>query len=687
MSADINPGVQARTSTRERYVLTTVSAGDTEIEGVDLEISELESKEAFLVERLADIAQMRKTKTEELRDVQLQLEEARLVKVCKPEVLEPPGPKALAWVGSMPFDLVCGAVVALNLVVIVLVVKGDLKDDNGPMDNIFLVWYLSELLLKFAYFRHQLFFGSVSEVWINWLDLSIVVGGISFEWVLPVVTQSDGKSRHAQFLGILRMFRVLRVAKLLRVIFTKDLSWMEGQNFQVFMTIVIAANSIMMAAELDHPHWSIWPLLENILLIVYVFELMAKLKFQGKSFFHSSGEAAWNYLDLTIIAGAVFDLWTFPLISFLSPAAAKTKASSDHAFSISKLLRLMRLLRILRLVKLLKKLPPLYRVLAGILEALRAMQWVLVLTAFVLYAFAIFWTTVVGKGGFVDDPTGETQEHFNTVDSSMFYLFLIMNGEFAPAEAIFKYPWGQAVFYIWMVMSNWAILAILTSVVSDNMITSSRRFLDEDEQAKTAERRSLQDQRLCEIFSISLDDGEISSDEWSAVMNDHQKAEVLRTVTHTRHMAKLQEVFMLLSRHSTPNDHRQTQHAFKTRTSNHRTEEHSLEHPESHGIHGGVDDFRVMDHERFLAFVQAKNCPANKQDLLKLLAKVDTLDKKINKVLEANDVPSRTTTRILMDHGRDKPHETEGHHHDREIGRSVTGDLAAGRHHDQEIGR
>lgn len=616
----------------------------------DKRIGELEEHAVFLEERLDHIDELWKVKRQELQRIQYKLAAARRWKTDhKPFCAPPPGPKVLAFLSNQYFEMACMLVVTGNLALIVLEIIGNLQHE-GPVDSIFLMWYVCELLLKMMYFRRGMFLGKFGEVWINWLDVTIVFGGVGFEWVCPAIMALFGhhgpEAAEGELLGAQRLFRMLRVIKLLRRILQRDLAWTEKEWFQVAMTMLIAANSIIMALELNYEHWGFWPLIENVLLLVYVLELMAKMKFQGLSFFTGPNDLTWNYIDLVIIVGAIFDLWTFPMLQYLGPLFGREEGEASStggaAGSFARLLRLMRLLRILRLVKLLKKIPPLYRVLAGIMDSMKAMQWVLVLTAMVLYAMAIFWTTVVGQGTVVEDSTGQTEKNFSLVSASLFSLFLMMNGEFDRATALFKYPWGQFFVFIWMVISNWAILAVLTAVVSDNMMTSSRKFLVQDAARKDAEEDRYQDRRLRDIFGIDVDeeDADISSLEWRVVMDDHQLADELCQVANIE-KAPLEDLFKQLSHPSSPMTRKSTKHDVdfarkSSKSIRHLTTERMAQSlsPEE-GIRG---DFRVMDHSTFLAFIQAREAPADQQAFVKLRSKVEIVEKKISSMCFDVDV-------------------------------------------------
>merc|ERR1712032_1734149 len=190
---------------------------------------------------------------------------------------------------------------------------------------------------------------------------------------------------------------------------------------------------------------------------------------------------------------------------------------------VFKVLTLMRLFRVLRLVKLLKMVKPLYRLLLGVLESVRAMQWVIVLTFLTLYACAVVFTNLVGKGLVTD---GEISQkallYFGSVPRSLFSLFKLMNGDLDVVEPIANYVEGQLLFAAFMVVTNWAVLAILTSVVSDNMISTSQKANDEDERKHRDELHATRVRRLKMLFGEIDQDGDacISSSEWHTILND-----------------------------------------------------------------------------------------------------------------------------------------------------------------------
>jgi len=105
----------------------------------------------------------------------------------------------------------------------------------------------------------------------------------------------------------------MRFLKIIKAFLKSDLAWTEGAAFEFGMAGVIAFNSIIMSLELDIP-WAGWVYVENILQIVYTFELALRLKKQCCDFFLDFDNMVWNYLDFIMVGGGALDLWLVPLV-------------------------------------------------------------------------------------------------------------------------------------------------------------------------------------------------------------------------------------------------------------------------------------------------------------------------------------------------------------------------------------
>merc|ERR1712137_546732 len=99
-------------------------------------------------------------------------------------------------------------------------------------------------------------------------------------------------------------------------------------------------------------------------------------------------------------------------------------------------------------------------------------MWVLLLTIVILYAFALlaikFLRDGILYGGVAP---AEVSSVFDSVPETIYVLFGVMNGNLDPLEPVFEtLPIFKFIAMLFVVLSSWAILSILTAVVSENMI-------------------------------------------------------------------------------------------------------------------------------------------------------------------------------------------------------------------------
>lgn len=534
--------------------------------------------------------------------------------VVEPDMPEPPGPPSLAWVEGTSFPIVCNCIVALNLASMIFSVQLERLGIADLVDNVFLVWYIFELGSRTAYHQKNLYLGKIHIVSWNWLDLMIVFGGILDQWLMAIVFVLSGSGPQGATTALgaikfLRFLRVLRILKFVRALLERDAHWTESPPFEIFMSGVIASNAVVMSLELD-VQWSGWVIVENAFMLIYTFELTMKLKLQGSSFFVNVENLIWNYLDILLVVGGALDLWLFPVISMVQGVLGEAPddgMSTGMVSRIMSLLRLMRIMRVLRLVRLLKTIKPLYRLLLGVIESLKAMQWVMILTLLMLYAGAIFWTSLVGKGliyGGKPPPAGV--KHFGTVATSLFSLFRIMNGDTSVVGSVTQTVFGQLLFAVFMVLSNWAILAILTSVVSDNMISASQAAMEEDKKKDREDEYCKCVGRLNALFrEIDKDQsGCINAAEWNELCGDTGLFQELSAATS--HSAKdLHDLFRCLAASKVNIDQ------------------------SSGGAHS--TDMNTMYFEDFIEHLRITADPADKRCVLQVMAKLQLLEVKLEK--------------------------------------------------------
>lgn len=514
-------------------------AATERVDEVEKHIEELEASKYELEMQLEDLDRLWRARKQQLLDQISDNMRKRLEASLQLEMLhhhgarELPGPAALWWVNTLTFNWLCTLVICLNILVMWIEASNDADRHPGlaivfsHANDAFLAWYVSELTMKVLVYQHLFLCGDLLPVAWNMLDLLLVLFGVLEQWIVPAVDgvygvnldRTDDIPTTFPVLRLLRKLRLIRLLRLLRVIrhfCTLDLSWAEGVRFQTFVMICVGINSILLGVELDVP-WSGWQALEHCLLAVYVVELSARLQHWGTSFFFSTADRKWNVMDFIIVVGGVLESWVVPLF-FYSMQLLPGRQVIGHESAGSGLmdmLRICRLVRIMRLVRLIHSIPPLYILAMGILKAMQGMQWVIILTVAVLYACSILATSLVGHGiiycGSAQPP--EAEEIFGNVLESIFNLFKIMNNDQSVVEPLLNSGFVKAFFVCFMIIANWSMLAILTSVVSDNMISATMSDKRRTEEMRARMKVSFREPKLRALFRRADHDNSGTVDE------------------------------------------------------------------------------------------------------------------------------------------------------------------------------
>eukprot|EP00438_Fugacium_kawagutii_P034701 Skav231172 [mRNA] locus=scaffold3252:323366:332022:- [translate_table: standard] len=148
------------------------------------------------------------------------------------------------------FHLIAATVIGSNTVTIVLEADSEVMTKKFYwFEQGFLCFYVMELICRACLWKSKFLCGPWRLVMWSLLDLLIVSAGV-VEW---------------------------------------DLSWTDRPAFQSFIGGVIAVNALLMGCETDID-WGGWLVIdawryENVLLCIYVFELVVRLKRLGRDFF------------------------------------------------------------------------------------------------------------------------------------------------------------------------------------------------------------------------------------------------------------------------------------------------------------------------------------------------------------------------------------------------------------------
>jgi voltage-gated sodium channel len=193
-------------------------------------------------------------------------------------------------------------------------------------------------------------------------------------------------------------------------------------------------------------------ILDNIVLVIFVAELLLKFYAYRMAFFRS----AWNIFDLLVVS-----LGLFPSQEGLSA---------------------LRGLRVIRAMRLLSVVPQMRAVVQALLDALPGMGAVIVMISIVFYVFAVMATLMYGAS---------FPEWFGTLGRSLYSLFQIMTLESwsmgIVRPVMVEYPSAWAFFVPFIVITAFSVLNLFIGLLVNTM----QGAVEEDTEAEFENLREL----------------------------------------------------------------------------------------------------------------------------------------------------------------------------------------------------
>lgn len=321
-----------------------------------------------------------------------------------------------------------------------------------------------------------------------------------------------------------------------------SLAFVESRWFQGIVGTAIFLNALVIGfeTEIDFDGWAV---VQRCFLFFFTTELSLRLCLQGWSFYESPG----NVMDFFIVAAGVLDSVFLPFLHWLSGGGREEK--QGFTYFISEALKLLRIVRLVRLVKIID---PLLRLALGVAEAVQGMFWVLVFLFMMLYASAILCTRLLGHGEAPGLSTNgeetearDVREMFDSVWTSMFILFEMMSCwslmTFIPLfNAV---PLARLLAVLFYILMAWALLAVMTGVVSEKII-AVKDALNSEELDREQEKRLIAGKKLRDLFmNVDIDgSGSIAREEFNSMLYCNELSKVMTECTQTN-TEELMEVF------------------------------------------------------------------------------------------------------------------------------------------------
>jgi voltage-gated sodium channel len=334
-------------------------------------------------------------------------------------------------------------------------------------------------------------------------------------------------------------------------------AWIESGEANLIFGAMILINAFAIGFETDYrdPYNKDlkWDIVEYTFLFIFTVEMLLRMaRFKCKYFYDG-----WNVFDFVLVGSGYVSL---------AIVAALPEQSTDSFVGMLTTLRTIRLLRLCRVLRLFRFFKELWILAQGIIQATRALGWVMVLLLMVLFIVAIFMTRTLGQdpntlaeveqGGckYLDDEEAmtdgcRTDEYFGTVLRSMLTLFIVMTLEGWPdvARVTMRHfsPYMALVFVGFIMVVNITLLNLVTGIIVENVLTISRQDELEKLQLQQKERQNRL-KTLEKVFRMADVDesGDVSKSEFETSIQDKEIIQMLMSIDIT--VLDAEDLFQIL---------------------------------------------------------------------------------------------------------------------------------------------
>ncbi|CAJ1354683.1 unnamed protein product [Effrenium voratum] len=242
------------------------------------------------------------------------------------------------------------------------------------------------------------------------------------------------------------------------------LPWTRSRWFNISVSSAIFLNTIWLGVETDwyqpadyEGQTDPWKIVNYCFVGFFCIELLIRIYSRTWWPFIVDN---WNKFDTVLVLLSVFDTFILDQIG-----------GSTGSFSSLRVLRVLRVARVLRLLRFFK---PLWLLVIGAFDAMRALLWAWVLISILIYIFAILLTRTVG---FAHKETPEIEQYFGNLLLSSFTLFQVMTlegwGSVARlAMSVEPWVWG-IIFVSFLLITTFSIMNMIVSVIVDSTLEAA----------------------------------------------------------------------------------------------------------------------------------------------------------------------------------------------------------------------
>lgn len=232
------------------------------------------------------------------------------------------------------------------------------------------------------------------------------------------------------------------------------IAFVESALFRNFILGLIVINAITLGLETFpiRQAWflSILPIVDRVVVSVFVFELILKFIAYRMRFFKSG----WNWFDLIVVG-----------VSIMPDAGG---------FAV------LRSLRILRVFRLFSVMPEMRKVIEALLRAIPGMGAIIAVLALMFYVSSVMAVKLFG---------GTNPELFGNLGESALSLFQVMTLEGWATEVQNpvreNHGWAWIFFLVFIVLTSFAVLNLFIAIIVDSL--QAKHFDDEDARDEEAQ--------------------------------------------------------------------------------------------------------------------------------------------------------------------------------------------------------
>ncbi|CAE7208157.1 CACNA1B [Symbiodinium pilosum] len=285
----------------------------------------------------------------------------------------------------------------------------------------------------------------------------------------------------------------------------EKLPWTRGRTFSFIVSSIIFLNTVWLGLETDYYNEKSyenqvdpWRIVNYTFVGFFVIELVIRI--YSRSWWPFIADN-WNKFDFVLVLLSLADTFLLEQIS-------------DSAGSLSSL-RVLRVLRVARVLRLLRFFKPLWLLVIGAVDAMRALLWAWVLISILIYIFAILLTRIVGFAH--QGATNDVDTYFGNLLYSCFTLFQVMTLEGWPdvaRAATDVEPWVWIVFVVFLLITTFSIMNMIVSVIVESTLEAA---LDQKLQAMRDQeyQTTMAAVKVDEVFrrADGNGDGHITKDE------------------------------------------------------------------------------------------------------------------------------------------------------------------------------